>query len=183
MFLYATCLAQEKSFLDLTGKYPEEQQQNFYFLYINDKPFTEPYLTYSPTNSKDLIYYLPAKELLDALKVSGTYDKKTDKILINGKEFPKDKSALGRNLKTNEKILYLSFKDVLSFLKLPMRIQETSLGVTYHTRTDGSVTSFQNTSQGSDNPAVITWYNSIKDAQPVAQSSGKNILVKFGALW
>ncbi len=171
-------------FQDLTGKYPDEQTGPYYFLYIDDKPYKEPYIATSPVNSKEVIYYFPARDFLNILNVTGTYDKAKDVLLINNKEFPKEKAAIGKDIKTGEKILYLPFMEVLKFLKIIVKIQETSLGTTYHVRTTGSSVSSQTVSDtGSGDSNTITWYSSIRAGQTAAQASGKRLLVKFGAVW
>jgi hypothetical protein len=80
---------------------------------------------------------------LNALNATGTYDKAKDVLLINNKEFPKEKAAIGKDIKTGEKVLYLPFMDVLKFLNITVKIQETSLGITYHIRTTGVSASSQ----------------------------------------
>ncbi len=176
------CMAEDLPFMDYTGRYPEEQSENHYFLYINDEPLKSPYMALTFTaDNKEVVYYFPARDLLDALGVSGTYDKVNNKLIINGKEFPKERAVLGRDPETDEKILYLPFKEVLQFLNLPMRIQEKTLGITIYVKTDSLNNSLPvNVETGEK---TITWYTSIKDAQAVAQGQGKKILVKFGATW
>lgn len=184
LLLYCISLAGEVKFQDLTGKYPDEQTGLYYFLYIDDKPYKEPYIAASPVNSKELIYYFPARDFLNALNVTGTYDKAKDVLLINNREFPKEKAAIGKDIKTGEKILYLPFMDVLKFLKITVKIQETSLGISYHVRTTTSSVSSQTVSDaGSDNSNTIIWYSSIRAGQEAASKSGKRLLVKFGAVW
>ncbi|MEQ8168139.1 MAG: hypothetical protein ABRQ38_04525, partial [Candidatus Eremiobacterota bacterium] len=146
--------------------------------------YKEPYIAASPVNSKELIYYFPARDFLNALNVTGTYDKAKDVLLINDREFPKEKAAIGKDIKTGEKILYLPFMDVLKFLKITVKIQETSLGISYHVRTTTSSVSSQTVSDaGSDNSNTIIWYSSIRAGQEAASKSGKRLLVKFGAVW
>lgn len=183
LLLYDTSLAGEMKFQDFTSKYPDEQTGSYYFLYIDDKPYKEPYIATSPVNSKEVIYYFPARDFLNAINATGTYEK--DVLLINGKEFPKEKAAIGKDIKTGEKILYLPFMEVLKFLKITIKIQETSLGITYRVRTNSSSASSQTLPDvNSDSSAnTITWYNSIIQGQRVAQTSGKRLLVKFGAVW
>ncbi len=184
LLLYSISLAGEMKFQDLTGKYPDEQTGPYYFLYIDDKPYKEPYIATSPVNSKEVIYYFPARVFLNALNATGTYDKAKDVLLINNKEFPKEKAAIGKDIKTGEKVLYLPFMDVLKFLNITVKIQETSLGITYHIRTTGVSASSQTvTDAGSDNSNTIIWYSSIRAGQEAARKSGKRLLVKFGAVW
>jgi len=184
LLLYSISLAGEMKFQDLTGKYPDEQTGPYYFLYIDDKPYKEPYIATSPVNSKEVIYYFPARVFLNALNATGTYDKAKDVLLINNKEFPKEKAAIGKDIKTGEKVLYLPFMDVLKFLNITVKIQETSLGITYHIRTTGLSASSQTvTDAGSDNSNTIIWYSSIRAGQEAARKSGKRLLVKFGAVW
>jgi hypothetical protein len=185
LFLYVTSTAGEMKFQDFTSKYPDEQTGPYYFLYINDKPYKEPYIATSPVDSKELIYYLPARDFLNALNVTGTYIKEKDLLLINNKEFPKEKAALGRDIKTNEKILYLPFMEVLKFLNINVKIQENSFGMTYHVKTGKISTSPQSVIPDSSGSSTntIRWYNSIIQGQRAAQDSNKRLLVKFGAVW
>ena len=185
LFLYLNSLAGETKFQDFTSKYPDEQTGPYYFLYINDKPYKEPYIAISPVDSKELIYYFPARDFLNALNTTGTYDKGKDILFINNKEFPKEKAAIGRDIKTNEKILYLPFMEVLKFLNITVKIQENSFGITYHVRTDRTPASSQTVtpSVSAVSTNTITWYSTIKEGQAAAQASGKRLLVKFGAVW
>lgn len=185
LLLYVNSLAGGMKFQDFTSKYPDEQTGSYYFLYIDDKPYKEPYIATSPIDSKEVIYYFPARGFLNALNATGTYNKEKDILLINNKEFPKEKAAIGKDLKTGEKILYLPFMDVLKFLNISVKIQETSLGVTYHVKTKSSSTSSQTVTAGStgNSTNTIIWYNSIVQGQRAAQASGKRLLVKFGAVW
>ena len=129
-FLCNNAFAEDLPFMDYTNMYPQEQAYLHYILYIDDEPFKDPYLGLEfAANNKEIVYYVPARPFLDMLGISGTYDKASNKLLINGMEFPAERAVLGRDLKTDEKILYLPMKEVLEFLNLPIRIQETTLGV------------------------------------------------------
>lgn len=183
LLLYINSLAGETKFQDFTSKYPDEQTGPYYFLYIDDKPYKEAYIATSPVNSKELIYYFPARDFLNALNATGTYDKEKDVLLINNKAFPKEKAAIGKDIKTGEKILYLPFMEVLKFLNITVKIQETSLGTTYRVRTSGSSPQPVTTDSSVTGTNTIIWYNSIVQGQRSAQSGGKRLLVKFGAVW
>jgi hypothetical protein len=122
-------------FQDFTKTYPKEQNSSYYLLYIDNKPFKFPYIEIeNPMNKKEMIYYFPATALLDSLGISGTYDKKNDKLIINGMETPKYFGIIGFDIKTNEKILYLSARQVIEFLKLPVRIVNTPAGISIYTK-------------------------------------------------
>jgi hypothetical protein len=124
-------------FKDCTGKYPQEQEELFCFLYINDKACKLPYITLENVeNKKEIIYYFPAEDFLKALGMTGTYDREKDKLIINDRECPKEYGIIGIDIKSDKKILYLSFLDILKFLKLPVSAKENSYGVTVYTRTD-----------------------------------------------
>lgn len=137
LYIQAICPAGEVPFKDLTNIYPKEQKDSsYYLLYIDNKPFKSPYIEVeNPMNKNEIIYYFPAGTLLDSLGTSGTYDKKNDKLIINDMEAPKYYGIIGRDLKTNEKILYLSAKNVINFLKLPLRIVNTPAGISIYTKT------------------------------------------------
>lgn len=140
-----TSLGGSSTLLDLTKNFPVEQQEDSYILYINENPFKVPYIVDKNPDNGTSTYYFPAEKLLNALGATGNYDNEKNVILINQREFPLNKAALGLDFKTNEKILYLSFKDVLTFLDLPVRIQESSVCTSYHTRTDGQNPGYQTT--------------------------------------
>lgn len=176
-------MADELPFQDFSNIYPDEHEGLYYLLYIDGVPFDSPYMALQiPEDNKEQVYYFPGRDLLNALGVEGTYDKKLQKLLIHGKEFPTERVVLGRDMETGEKIIYLPFRELLDFLALPQRIQENGLGTSIYVKTDGLSAALP-VNDGLDKPEVITWYPSIGAGQAVAQSQGKRILVKFGAQW
>ncbi|MEQ8221126.1 MAG: hypothetical protein ABRQ37_02405 [Candidatus Eremiobacterota bacterium] len=141
-FIYK-CLGNSTELLDLTRSYPEEQKNSNYLLYINEKPLKVPYIAVKDQLDDTVVYYFPGKLLINALGVEWNYNNEKNVLIIKKKEFPKSRMAIGIDIKTGEKIVYLPFKEVLSFLKLPVRVQESATGISCHTRTDGFIPSFQ----------------------------------------
>ncbi len=141
-FIYK-CLGNSTDMLDLTRSYPEEQKNSNYLLYINEKPLKIPYIAVKNQLDDTVIYYFPGKLLVTSLGVEWKYNSEQNSLILKKKEFPKSRMALGIDIKTGEKIIYLPFREVLSFLKLPVRVQESATGISCHTRTDGFVPSFQ----------------------------------------
>jgi len=164
-------------FPDFTKEYPKEEGEVLYhILYIDDKPFIAPYIV---IKDKEPVYYFPAQTLLETIGVTGTYDRKKDKLIINGKEASKKMGIIGRNIKTNEKILYLNFMELLNFLNLPVRIQATALGTSIYTRTTNLTTYDPNEkTTGGD---YIVWLNSIRAG--MEKDKQKKLFVLFGATW
>ena len=137
------CIGDGNDCLDLTKTYPEEQKNSNYLLYINEKPLKVPYIVVKNQLDDTVVYYFPGKPLINALGVEWNYNNEKNVLIIKKKEFPKSKMAMGLDIKTGEKIVYLPFKEILSFLKLPVRVQESATNISYHTRTDGFIPSFQ----------------------------------------
>jgi hypothetical protein len=165
-------------FPDLSKIYPSEEGEVLYhILYIDDKPFIAPYIK---SEDKNPVYYFPAQTLLETLGVTGTYDKKKDKLIINGKEASKNIGIIGRDIKTNEKILYLDFKKIIEFLNLPVRIQATALGTSIYTRTDSLKISSSNGETNTSGEYII-WLSSIRAG--MEKDKEKKLFVVFGATW
>ncbi len=137
------CFGDGNNLLDLTKTYPEEQKSSNYLLYINEKPLKVPYIVVKNQLDDTVVYYFPGKLLVNALGVEWKYDSEKNSLILKKKEFPKSSMAIGLDIKTGEKIVYLPFREVLSFLKLPVRVQESATGISCHTRTDGFIPSFQ----------------------------------------
>lgn len=137
------CFGDGNNLLDLTKTYPEEQKSSNYLLYINEKPLKLPYIAVKNQIDDTVIHYFPGELLVRALGVEWKYDSGKNSLILKKKEFPKSRMAIGIDIKTGEKIVYLPFKEVLSFLKLPVRVQESATGISCHTRTDGFTPSFQ----------------------------------------
>ncbi len=138
-----------------TGSYPDEQDGKFYLLYIDEEPFKEPYYKIKDPKGEKDVYFFPATPLLKALKTEGTYDKEKDMILISGKEFPREYAIIGRDIKTDNKILYLSFYDLLNFLNLPVITKQTGWGESIMTMTDPAYTSDVYNNQIDANSIII----------------------------
>jgi len=137
------CPGDETTFLDITKYYPEEQKDKNYLLYINGNPFKTPYIAVKNPENDTVTYYFPGQKFLNALGVKNNYDEVKGILIINKKEYPPSKMAIGLDIKTDKKIMYLPFIDVINFLKLPLRIQENYGSTSYYIRTDGVKSNFQ----------------------------------------